>query len=145
VEQFCQAVSDGNLEYFASELEAGGPAVSELVQWSAYQMLLRVWIENANKKSVIKLQELATAYSYLVGGDRSPTRKKFVRLLAHKNLTASANYCALTKKTVRGYAVEWKVDPELLAQWRALLDTKKQPRNEQDILASWKPSPSLSV
>jgi hypothetical protein len=135
-EQFCQAIVDGNLEYFATELEATAN-LGDIVNWSNYQNVLRVWISGANQKTVVKQQEISHAYMYLVAtGEKAAPKKKFQRLLAHKNLIAGAHYCATAKKSVRGFLVEWKASAEQLEQWRALLD-KKQPRDQVDNLGAW--------
>lgn len=144
VEQLCQAIADGNLEYFMAELdEAPG---TDIVSWSQYQATIRRWLEAANVVSVAKRSDIANAYNYLIAPSNiAMGKKKFGRMLAHKNLLDGVHRCTVAKKAVRGYRVEWKATEEQLAEWALLLNPKKQPPQGSDSVATWTPSLSKSA
>lgn len=145
VEQLCQAVADGNLEYFMSELDEPFSG-ADIVAWSQYQATLRRWLEGANAVSVIKRADIQSAYNYLIAPTASAMgKKKFGRMLSHKNLIDGVHRCTVAKKAVRGYRVEWKAEDEQLAEWALALNPKKQPTQASDSLSTWTPSQSKSA
>lgn len=145
VEQMCQAIADGNLAYFMAEIEEGFAGI-DVVSWTNFQQTMRRWLEGANNTSVAKRGDIANAYNYLIAPSNSSMgKKKFGRMLSHKNLIDGVHRCAVAKKAVRGYRVEWKATDEQLAEWTQLLAVKKQPPTASDSVDSWTPSLSKSA
>jgi hypothetical protein len=145
VEQLCQAVADGNLEYFMAELDEPYNG-TDIVAWTNYQATLRRWLEGANVVSVVKRSDIQNAYNYLIAPTATAMgKKKFGRMLSHKNLVDGVHRCTVANKAVRGYRVEWKATEEQVAEWSLVLNPKKQPTKDSDSVPAWTPSLSKSA
>jgi hypothetical protein len=144
VEQMCQAIADGNLAYFMSELD-DSPG-TDLITWSNYQAVLKRWLETVNRPSIVKRSDIATAYTYLIAPTNGAMgKKKFGRLLSHKNLVDAVHWCPITNKSVRGYRVEWKATDEQIAEWKQALSTSKQPTSQDASVQAWTQSLSKLI
>lgn len=147
VEQLCQAITDGDLEYFMQYADTSAANVNNIIAWSAYRTTLKHWLEYAEQEYVVRHSEILAAYMFLISPPSAPGPQKFARMLAHKNLPAKQLYrCPATKEVTRGYKVMWQATPEQLAQWRAALATKsEQPTGVDSKVAPWTPSKSAFV
>jgi hypothetical protein len=146
LEQMCQAVIDGDLDYFMQYIENGVPATQNLSAWSAYLATMRSWLDGANKRYVATRDELLAAYVYLFAPNQVPGPHKFVRMLAHKNVVLKPAHCSTKRRTCRGAQVYWKVTDEQLATWRtAVKPGEKQPTDGDDRVITWKSSNSASA
>lgn len=145
VEQLCQAVADGNLAYFMAELDEGFSG-ADIVAWTNYQATMRRWLETVNVASVSKRGDIANAYNYLIAPSNTAMgKKKFGRMLSHKNLIEGVHRCSIAKKAVRGYRVEWKASEEQIGEWTLMLNPRKQPTKGSDSVGTWTPSLSQSA
>lgn len=147
VEQLCQAVTDGDLEYFMQFADLSAANSHNLVAWSSYRTTLRKWVENAGRDYIVRHSEIFSAYMFLIAPTTAPGPQKFARMLAHKNLPAKQLYrCPSTKEVARGYKVVWKADEEQLTLWHAALAEKQgQPSASDGNVTAWTPSKSLSA
>lgn len=144
VEQMCQAIIDGNLEYFMAELDEPYTG-NDIIAWTNYQATLRRWLAGANTSSVVKRSDIQNAYNYLIAPTSTAMgKKKFGRMLSHKNLVDGVHRCSVAKKAVRGYKVEWKATDEQIAEWTEALNPK-QPTKAVDTVTTWMPSLSQSA
>lgn len=132
LEQMCQAVADGNLAYFMQYADGAIPANVSMINWTNYIELMKRWVEQTEKPSVVRREDLTTAYMYLLAPPQPPGVHKFMRMLAHKNLVSRVNHCATQGKNVRGFATHWQATPQQLEEWRAML----KPRGEKQPHAS---------
>lgn len=121
LEQMCQAVLDGDLDYFMQYVEAGVPSTHNLVAWSTYLATLRSWLDGANRRYVVSRDELLAAYVYLFSPSQVPGPHKFTRMLAHKNIVLKPSHCSIKRRTARGVQVQWEATDEQLAAWRAVM------------------------
>lgn len=139
VEQFFQAVVDGDLEYFIEAIESGTPAPNRLIAFAAYQNTMREWLRSIGTKHVVSSAQLYAAYEYLIAPSSLPGPKKFCRLMAHKNIPPAVKYCPMQKKAVRGVMCDWKATPEQLEMWRhILLPSERQPQSDDAKVTPWK-------
>lgn len=146
VEQLCQAVADGNLDYFMAELDEGFTG-TDIIAWNAYQTALRRWVAGANKAMVVKRTDIQSAYNYLIAPSNSAMgKKKFGRMLSHKNLIDGVHRCNVEGKAVRGYRVEWRASEEQVEYWSAALKVEsKQPTKGDSNVHEWTQSLSRSA
>lgn len=139
LEQMCQAVVDGDLDYFMQYVEVGVPSTPNLAAWSAYLATLRSWLDGANRRYVVSRDELLAAYIYLFAPSQVPGPHKFARMLAHKNIVLKPSHCAIKRCTARGVQVQWKATDEQLAMWRAAMKPgEKQPSDGDARVGAWK-------
>jgi hypothetical protein len=139
LEQMCQAVVDGDLDYFMQYVEVGVPSTPNLAAWSAYLATLRSWLDAANRRYVVSRDELLAAYIYLFAPSQVPGPHKFARMLAHKNIVLKPSHCAIKRHTARGVQVQWKATDEQLAMWRATMKPEeKQPSGGDGRVGAWK-------
>lgn len=129
LEQMCQAVMDGNLAYFMQYADGEIPANVSLLNWSNYIALMKRWVTNTEKPSVLRSEDMMAAYMYLLAPPQPPGVHKFIRMLAHKNLMSKVHHCPTQGKKVRGFKTHWQASAEDLESWRAMLAPRgeKQP------------------
>lgn len=111
VELVAEALQKGMLELFWEELPSGDVDLLPIQQqmlWQNYQKLVH---ECVNGKDKLTRDELRVMFEYLCG-DMPRTPTKFTQLLRHRNLHIKPMWVG--NKTVRGLAVDWKVDNDWL-------------------------------
>lgn len=140
LEQMCQAVNDGNLAYFMQYADGPVPGTASMMAWTNYIETMKRWLEQTEKPSVVRREDLQTVYMYLIAPPQPPGVHKFMRMLAHKNLISKAQHCATTGRTARGFRTQWHASPEELDSWRSMLRMKgeKQPHSTTASVAEWK-------
>lgn len=114
VEQFCDAIRNGNLEFFAQFLDET-TSVSMMHLQTEYQRIVRQWsAESTEPQSFVSRNDLAIAYSYLQA-QKEVSANRFSRLLGHHNIIVKL----VNTKTGRAYGlhVTWQATDEQRATW----------------------------
>lgn len=140
LEQMCQAVNDGNLNYFMQYADGPMPPNTSIVVWTNYIEVMKRWVEQTDVAMVVRRDDVMTVYMFLLAPPQPPGVHKFMRMLAHKNLVSNAYHCAVQGTTIRGFRVNWKASELDLDHWRAVLKPRgeKQPHLASTSLAVWK-------
>ena len=113
-EQLCQALVDGNLEYFMLFINAELPINQDIQRHSGYKQVMKAWYEAINQPLFASVDQLDAIFAYLMPKDRTPPQI-LQRRLEHKGI-----YLTVRGGHTRGMPVNWKVTPQQNAAWAAL-------------------------
>jgi hypothetical protein len=113
-EQLCQALIDGNLEYFMLFINAELPINQDIQRHSGYKQVMKAWYEAINQPLFASVDQLDAIFAYLMPKDRTPPQI-LQRRLEHKGI-----YLTVRGGHTRGMPVNWKVTPQQNAAWAAL-------------------------
>lgn len=126
LEQMCQALLDGNLEYFAQFLEPQGAHLHDVPAYMNFANTVLNWVKHANKTYIVHRSEIMAVYIYLHAPNQVPGPQKFKRLLEHKNIkTDKPHHDPTTGKTKRGLKVTWHATEEQRASWTTVAEQSK--------------------
>ena len=88
VDEFIEAFSKGDLDYFVPLLEEKPIGIAEMEIKSIVDGYLRQCIKHVGKRMGFRAQELAIIYNYMHGAKMTP--RKFAKMCQHHNLFLSA-------------------------------------------------------
>lgn len=113
-EQLCQAMLDGNLEYFMLFMTAEVPVMQDVARFAAYKTTMRQWLDSANQTSFVTADQIDAAFAYLIPSDRRAPQNMQKRL-SYKNIQLQ------TRNHIhRGLETQWKVTDEQMIAWKPL-------------------------
>jgi hypothetical protein len=114
VEQFCEAVRNGNLEYFAQFLDEA-TSTSMLHIQAEFERVVRKWVaESVDMDTFVSRNDLSIAYSYMQA-EKELSANKFNRLLGHHNLIIKA--IKTGGHQAYGLRTTWKATDEQRIIW----------------------------
>ena len=107
-EQYAAALLEGDISYFA-DYGNSRPVGSDILMHSEFIRTVAGWVKDAaeGRASIAQIDELSTAYRYLVGiSGQGQGPAKFTRMLSHKNLLVKRH------GHLRGVRIEWQQPSE---------------------------------
>lgn len=122
-EQICQAIMDGNLQYFAMFLHAEAKELHNIMKHTAYKATVKEWFLNANNPMFVTEAQINAVFTYLIAPDSGFAPQQFARRLAHKNMPLKES-----DGRQRGRMVTWRLSPEQRAVWAKDLDAAPELR-----------------
>jgi hypothetical protein len=106
-----EAIITGDLDFFTDQLEPN-PPISKILQYTAFEQVIKTWINSLGSKCPIFKEDLLRVYIYVsnIKSDNAPSLNKFTTICAHHGVEFSRKRVNKIRRFV--FETEWEGEIE---------------------------------